>query len=233
MKGMILAAGLGTRLLPLTQFIPKPLLPILNTPMLRYCLELFHHFGIQDVTINTHHLNDQINRFLEEMKGFSFQISHESIILGSFGGVRKMWDLIGHEPIISMNSDIVTTLDLHALINAHREKLSLITIGLIPGRGEGTYTNVWVGKDGRILSVGGEAPKPEALRTHYCGIQILEPPIKDWLESGQYGELNPVVFQRALTEKIPFYGYVSQSLWYDGGSPTHLLNTNKMLLTLL
>jgi len=230
MKGMLKAAGLGTRMLPLTSHIPKPMIPLLNIPLLRYGIELFKHHNIDEIAINTHYLADSIIKYLDEVYRADIHISHEQTQLGSFGGPRKMWDYLNESPVIVMNSDTVTTFDLTELINAHKEKEAVMTLGLKPADTTKNYTIIWMDLDHKILGLNGEKPTENAIATNFSGIKILEPEIKGWLGSGEKGEIIPLVFDRALKEKKPFFGHISEAIWLDGGEPANFIESNQILL---
>ena len=233
MKAMILAAGLGLRMRPWTNTTPKPLLPLINIPLIRFSIELYRHHHFNDIIINTHHHPQQLEDYISTIKDITPTFSRESILLGSFGGLRTMWELTEQEEIICINSDIVTTLDLEALINFHKKQESTITLGLIPGKGDKTYTDVWCDQTGKIIQINGEPQNTNLISTHYCGIQILKPEILKWLEPNQIGDLSSLVYKRAIKENVPIFGYKSNALWLDAGQPQHFLNTNKELLNLL
>lgn len=233
MKAMILAAGLGTRMRPWTLKLPKPLLPLINIPLIRFSIELFKNHGIKDLIINTHHLPEQLEDYIASITGISVKFSREKILLGSFGGVRTMWNLAGKEDVICINSDIITTLDLDTLINFHKKHEATITLGLIPSMGDKTYTDVWCEENGKIVQIGGAPQNTNLISTHYCGIQILSPKIMDWREPNEIGDLSNLVYKRAIKENVPIFGYRSNALWLDAGQPMQFINTNKELLNLL
>lgn len=108
MKAMILAAGFGTRLLPLTEICPKPMLEIAGKPLLAYQLEWLKAAGIKEIVINLHHLGEQIEAYFEDGRrfGMAIQYSREVNLLDTGGGIRKALPLLGTDPFIWMNSDI-------------------------------------------------------------------------------------------------------------------------------
>jgi N-acetyl-alpha-D-muramate 1-phosphate uridylyltransferase len=104
---MVLAAGYGTRLKPLTDRMPKPLVPVAGKPMIEYALDKLRAYGIEDVIINVSHLKDQLNAYVSNLRGPTFTISEESEPLETGGGLKKALPLLGHEPIFTINSDIL------------------------------------------------------------------------------------------------------------------------------
>ena len=154
MKAAVLAAGLGTRLRPLTDICPKPLLPVLNRPLLGVVLAQLEAAGAFQVAVNTHHLADQVHDFLRaEPWSFLLSVSHEPEILGTGGGLRQLGEILREGPFLAINADILTDLDLAEVYRGHREgAVSTLVLHDCP-----PYNNVWV-EDGRVVSVG--APPP-------------------------------------------------------------------------
>lgn len=122
MKAFVLAAGLGTRLAPLTDHTPKPLIPILNIPSLFYTFFLLKKAGIREIICNIHHYGDAIRRAIEssELSGLSITFSEEPVILGTGGGLKKCEKLLGDDDFILVNSDIITDIDFKALMQQHQ-----------------------------------------------------------------------------------------------------------------
>ncbi|HTX20270.1 MAG TPA: nucleotidyltransferase family protein [Candidatus Aquilonibacter sp.] len=106
-KAMVLAAGYGTRLLPLTEWTPKPLVPVAGKPMIEYALEKLAAYGIEEVIVNVSHHKEQLAAYLSAFKGLSFKISEEVEPLETGGGLKKALPLLGNEPLFIINSDII------------------------------------------------------------------------------------------------------------------------------
>ena len=132
MKAMILAAGLGTRLRPLTDTTPKPLLPVAGTPMIVWNLLLLKRHGIRDVIINLHHLGTMISQALGDGSALGMRIlySHEPVILGTGGGIKQAEAHFNGEPVLILNGDTLFELDLGALRTFHRERHAAATLVL-------------------------------------------------------------------------------------------------------
>ena len=121
MKAAVLAAGLGTRMKPLTDICPKPLLPVLNRPLLGVVLAQLEAAGCFQVAVNTHHLADQVHDFLSaEPWSFQLSVSHEPEILGTGGGLRQLGEILREGPFLAINGDILTDLDLAEIYGRHR-----------------------------------------------------------------------------------------------------------------
>jgi N-acetyl-alpha-D-muramate 1-phosphate uridylyltransferase len=106
-KAMVLAAGYGTRLKPLTDRMPKPLVPVAGKPMIEYALEELRAYGIEEVIINVSHLKDQLTRYVSKLRGLTVRISEETEPLETGGGLKKALPLLGAEPFFTIDSDIL------------------------------------------------------------------------------------------------------------------------------
>ena len=106
-KAMVLAAGYGTRLKPLTDRLPKPLVPIAGKPMIEYALDRLRTYGIEEVIINVSHLKDQLTAYVSHLSGLTVKISEETEPLETGGGLKKALPLLGQEPFFTINSDII------------------------------------------------------------------------------------------------------------------------------
>ena len=189
MKAAVLAAGLGTRLMPLTDICPKPLWPVLNRPLLGLVLAQLEAAGCFQVAVNTHHLADQVHDFLRsEPWSFLLSVSHEPEILGTGGGLRQLGEVLREGPFLAINADILTDLDLAEVYRAHQpEAVSTLVLHDCPA-----YNHVWVA-GGRVVSIGAPPPgggdyekneKPLA----YTGVQVVAPGMMNYLPpAGQPG----------------------------------------------
>ena len=231
MKAMILAAGLGTRMRPLSALRAKPALPVLNRPLIQHTLLALRRAGVHEVAINTHHLPATVRRAAGDGRDFGLRVrySHERRILGSIGGVRRLVRFFGDEPFLLLNGDMVFDFDLRRLVRRHRQSGALATVSLqrVPRRG--SYGAVVADARGRILAFGGW-PRPARGRAwHFTGVQVVEPRILERLHAG-YGETardlyGPLIEEGALVLGVPLEGP-----WYDLGSPTLYLESQMQLL---
>jgi N-acetyl-alpha-D-muramate 1-phosphate uridylyltransferase len=114
---MVLAAGYGTRLKPLTDRLPKPLVPVAGKPMIEYALDRLRQYGIEEVVINVSHLKDQLTAYVAGYRGLKFKISEETEPLETGGGLKKALPLLGHDPIFTINSDILWTDDQESALD--------------------------------------------------------------------------------------------------------------------
>lgn len=134
MKAMILAAGLGTRLKPFTDFHPKALAPVHGKPVLAWNIEYLYRYGVRDIIINVHHFAEQIIAFVEtiQLPDLHISISDEcDAVLETGGGLKKVaWFFNNNEPFILMNADILTDMPLNTFIEFHKEKNALVTLAI-------------------------------------------------------------------------------------------------------
>src|SRR5215472_774208 len=132
MKALVLAAGYGERLRPITDTIPKPLVEIGGRPLIHYPLLLLRHTGIRDVAVNVHHLADKIEAVLGDGRslGLAITYSPEPVLLGTGGSLVALRDYFGGEPFLILNGDTILDLDLPAMIAMHRERGALVTMAL-------------------------------------------------------------------------------------------------------
>ncbi|HSC57663.1 MAG TPA: nucleotidyltransferase family protein, partial [Nitrospira sp.] len=157
MKAMILAAGLGTRLRPLTNTIPKPLLPIAGTPLIVWNLLLLKRHGFHDVIINLHHLGPMIEQALGNGSKYGMRIyySHEPVILGTGGGIKQAEPNFSGEPVLILNGDTLFDLDLEALCAFHQRRQAAATLALRSDPDATRWGVVEINADGRVVRIVG------------------------------------------------------------------------------
>lgn len=228
---MILAAGLGTRMRPLSGLRAKPALPVLNRPLLHFTLEALRRIGVKDVVVNTHHRPASIRRAVGDGDAFGMRVrySHEPRILGSIGGVRKLRGFFGDDAFLLLNGDMVFDFELRRLIARHRRAGALATVSLQPFPARGSYRAVVTDARGRIRSFGGY-PRPARGRAwHFTGVQVIEPRILDRLPPG-YAETARDLYGPLIAEGAPLYGVPLEGPWYDLSSPSLYLVSQMELL---
>ena len=128
MKAMVLAAGFGKRLQPLTRILPKPMFPVLGRPLLAHTFDLLQSASIDDIAVNIHHLPNSIINYFEKENPppFNLHFSTEKNILGTAGGIKKMQGFLEEGPFITINSDIITDIELNKVINFHKKNIYLM-----------------------------------------------------------------------------------------------------------
>ncbi len=172
---MILTAGEGTRLSPLTDDWPKPLFPVGDRPVVSYLFELLKYYGIKDVVLNTHHLGEQIEKILGDGSRYSVRISYsrEEDLLGTGGGIRKASRIWGHEDILVINGDNLMELNLGKLNLFHQASGGTATMVLKPMGSHQNYTPIYLNKGSYVEAIGG--PPGSSKGYAFMGTQILSP----------------------------------------------------------
>jgi len=234
MKAMVMAAGLGTRLRPLTHEIPKPLVPVANRPILEHILRGLAGDGFREVVANLHWFPDTIrDRFGDgTAAGVELTYSYEEQLLGTAGGVRNVRDFFGSEPFVVMAGDALTDIDLAALARAHAEHDWIATLAVKRVLNTTEYGVVVTGADGRVQGFQEKPDPAEALSDlANCMIYVLEPEIFDHFPDAEEVDFALDVFPALLEADVPFGVHVTDAYWNDVGSLPEYLQGNLDVLT--
>lgn len=231
MKAMILAAGLGTRLRPLTDNIPKALVKIGNTPMLEFAIKKLCHYGFDDIIINIHHHPDMIIGFLEENKNFGANISisdEGGMLLDTGGGLKKAASFFtGGEAFLVYNCDIITDLNLLTFYKYHLDHGALCTLAVRDREtsryfifdDDNTLCGWWNKVTGEKKSVRWSEQKFKAMA--FSGIQIMNPRALDLFPDKKVFSLVEFYLLIARDNKIEGYDH-TETRWADIGKPDTL-----------
>lgn len=229
MRGMVFAAGFGTRLRPLTERLPKPVVPLLNRPLASYSLERLAAFGIEEVAINTHHLAEAVERELvpHVPEGVRARFVHEPVLLGTGGGLRNAVD---HGDVVVMNGDIFFWPDLEGALALHRELDAVATVVLRPDPRARKLGALEIDSAGRVRRLLGRPERVEApLRElMFTGVHILsERALRDLPTEG-------CIIRRAYRQWIDegetVAGFVDHGEWRDLGTPEEYLRASVQLV---
>jgi mannose-1-phosphate guanylyltransferase/mannose-1-phosphate guanylyltransferase/phosphomannomutase len=216
---MVLAAGLGTRLRPLTYEITKPMVPVLDRPVMEHILDLLQRHGFEDVIANLHYFPDSIREHFGERISYSF----EDELLGTAGGVRACVDFFGDDSFIVISGDALTDIDLTAFAARHRQSGGVATLAVkkVPDTRE--YGVVLHDRDGRITGFQ-EKPAPEEALSDLgnCGIYAFEPAIFDYFPERPFVDWATDVFPVLLENDVPFHIHEIDEYWNDVGSLAEL-----------
>jgi mannose-1-phosphate guanylyltransferase/mannose-1-phosphate guanylyltransferase/phosphomannomutase len=216
---MVLAAGLGTRLKPLTLELPKPMVPVLDQPIMAHTLRLLEAQGFDELVANLHWFPDAIEGYF----GDRLTYRHEPELLGTAGGVRNVRDFFGDEPVVVISGDALTDLDVRALVERHREAggIATLTVKKVPDTRE--YGVVIHDEDDRVQGFQ-ERPDPaEALSDlGNCGIYCFSPEIFDYFPDADPVDWAQDVFPVLLDNDAPFHVHEIDSYWNDVGSLAEL-----------
>ncbi len=221
MKAMILAAGLGTRLKPLTEDIAKPMVPIVNKPVMEHIVELLVRHGIRDIYVNLHYYPHAIRNHFGDGKawGAHIEYSYEEELLGTAGGVKKLEKELRGETFLIISGDALTDIDLGGLAEYHRAKRGIASIVCTRVDDPSKYGVVIADEEARIRSFQ-EKPEPgtEQSRVANSGIYMMEPDIFDLIPKRFYYDFGSQLFPDLLENDIAFYAYVHNDYWNDVGS---------------
>ena len=231
---MVLAAGLGTRLRPITHEIPKPLVPVANRPIMEHILELLAGHGMTQIVANLHWYADTIrDRFGDGSElGVELTYSYEEELLGTAGGVRNVRDFFGDEPFVVMAADALTDIDLSALIRTHERNDWIATLAVKQVKDTTEYGVVVTGDDGAIQGFQ-EKPEPADALSDLanCMIYVFEPEIFDHFPDKQEVDFALDVFPALLEAAVPFGVHATEDYWNDVGSLPEYLQGNLDVLT--
>jgi mannose-1-phosphate guanylyltransferase len=218
---MLLGAGLGTRLRPITYEVPKPMVPVLGEPVIGHILRLLKRHGFEQVIANLHYYPDMIrDRFGDGSEyGVELSYSFEQELLGTAGGVRNVRDFFGEEAFLIISGDALTDIDLGALWARHREAGGIGTLALKHVDDPSQLGVVIVAEDGRIQGFQEKPDPAEALSNlGSCGIYVFEPEIFDHFPEKDFVDWAQDVFPVLLEQDVPFYGHEIREYWNDVGS---------------
>jgi mannose-1-phosphate guanylyltransferase len=216
---MVLAAGLGTRLRPLTNEFPKPMVPVLDRPVMAHILDLLSKHGLEDVIANLHYFPDTIRSYFGER--ISYRLEDE--LLGTAGGVRGCAEFFGDEAFLVISGDALTDIDLGAFIAKHRQSGGIATLAVKKVDDTREYGVVLHDSSGRITGFQ-EKPDPEEALSDLgnCGIYIFEPQIFDYFPDRPFVDWANDVFPALLEHDVPFHIHEVGEYWNDVGSLAEL-----------
>ncbi len=212
---MVLAAGLGTRLRPLTNEISKPMVPVIDRPVMDHILELLARHGFEQVIANLHYFPEPIKDYFGERVSYRY----EQELLGTAGGVRACREFFGEQPFLVISGDALTDVDLSALAARHRQAGGIATLAVkqVPDTRE--YGVVLHDRDGRITGFQ-EKPEPQEALSDLgnCGIYVFSPEIFDYFPDRPFADWAQDVFPALLEHDVPFYIHEVREYWNDVGS---------------
>jgi mannose-1-phosphate guanylyltransferase len=219
MRAMVLAAGLGTRLRPLTYELNKPMVPVLDRPVMAHIVDLLDRHGFQETVANLHHFPQTIRDYFGER--LTYQVEPE--LLGTAGGVRGCREFFGDEAFLVISGDALTDIDLGAFAARHREAGGVATLAVkqVPDTRE--YGVVLHDRAGRITGFQ-EKPAPEEALSDLgnCGIYIFDPAIFDYFPDRPFVDWAQDVFPTLLAHDVPFHIHEIHDYWNDVGSLAEL-----------
>lgn len=233
MKAMILAAGKGTRVRPITHTTPKPMIPIMQKPVMEFLLELLRQHGFNQIMVNVSHLSEEIENYFRDGQRFGVEIAYSfegriedgeliGDALGSAGGLKRIQDFqpFFDDTFVVLCGDALIDLDLGEAVRRHKEKgamASLITKRVPPDQ-VSSYGVVVSDPDGRVLSFQ-EKPTVEDAASDMIntGIYIFEPEVFDFIPSGEPFDIGSELFPKLVEAGAPFFALPMEFEWVDIG----------------
>ncbi len=230
MRGMILAAGLGTRLRPLSYELPKPVVPVLGRPLCTYNMEFLHRAGIREFILNLHTRPKLIQQRVNGWAGRRLRVEYtvEPVILGTGGGIRNAKEFLSGGTFVAVNGDTILGFALAAALAFHREKRALATLVLFPDPAK-RYTPVWIAGDGLITGFGTDAGDGER-SGFYTGCQIVEPALLSRIPPAGPSCIIRETYRPLLGTQAPVYGFLTTGTFREFGSPADYLAGTLALL---
>jgi NDP-sugar pyrophosphorylase family protein len=217
MRAMILAAGFGTRLRPLTNTVPKALVPVAGRPLIEYGLLFCKSYGIEEIVINLHHLGEKIRALLGDGSLYGLRITYtlEDPILESGGGIKNAQRFLDGETFVVLNCDTIIDLDLHALLAAHQRTKAAATLVLRPDPEAARYGIIETNTNNRICRFLGQPPvvNEPLLQYMFTGLQLLEPRVFTFMPEVKPFSTTRVTYPAMLQAGEPLYGVVHTGTW--------------------
>ena len=233
LKALILAGGEGTRLRPLTLNTPKPIVPIVTVPLLRYQLELLRQHGIREVVLSLSYQPQRIEQVLGDGSSFGVHIHYvvETVPLGTAGAFKNAENLLDTATVV-FNGDILCELNLTEVIRLHQERQSTATLVLTRVENPSAYGLVETERDGRITRFL-EKPAPHEITcdTINAGTYVLEPEVLRWIPAAQAHSFEKGLFPTLLKNSRPMNAFVSDGYWMDVGTPQKYLQVHQDILS--
>ena len=236
MKAMLFAAGLGTRLRPLTETLPKCLVPVNGRPMIDYPLMLLRHYGIHEIVVNVHYHAERVEEYLGDGSRFGVDIaySREPVLLDTGGGLLGARSFLDKDTFVIMNSDVLIDLRLDEVLRFHRERRATATLVLRKDPHAEAYGSIWTDAQGNIRKLlHREAPGDGAgaLKQYmFTGVHVVEPRIFRYMEGPEPFSITRTTYPRMLAGGEPLYGFPFDGDWHDLGTPERLKATEGKLL---
>src|ERR687888_103177 len=223
MQALILAGGEGTRLRPLTTTVPKPVVPLVDRPFIRFMIDWLGRHGVDDVVMSCGHLASGVRNVLGDGSALGIKLRYveEPRPLGTGGALKYAEPLLG-ERFLMLNGDVLTDIDLTAQMEQHERAGARATLALTPVEDPSAYGLVRTGGDGAVTGFV-EKPAPDQIDTRNisAGIYVLERSVLDLLEPDRPASIERDVFPRLVGDGL--YGYVGSGYWLDIGTPERYL----------
>jgi len=228
---LVLTAGLGTRLRPLTDVRAKPSIPVAGEPMIRRIISWLAAHGVTDLVLNLHHRPDTLTAVVGDGADLSVRVrySWEPRILGSAGGPRQALPLVAADPFLIVNGDTIADVDLSMMAAAHDTSDAIVTLALVPNREFLRYGGVLLDPEGRVSGFVNRGPTAEG-SYHFIGVQVAQAAAFDAVPPGEAARSIGGVYD-ALMRQQPgsVMGFVSDAEFWDVGTIDDYWRTSSAL----
>jgi mannose-1-phosphate guanylyltransferase len=226
MKAVVLVGGEGTRLRPLTETTPKPLLPLMDRPSLDQVLDHLGRHGVDGVVLSSPYLEETFLPFIEARHDApSIEWITEREPLGTGGAVVNALAYLGDEPFFALNGDIVTDLDLGAMRSFHHDRDAAATIALHHVSDARAFGLVETGADGRVLEFR-EKPRELVAGDINAGTYLLDPAVVAGWAPGEAASIERDIFPAVIEAGHPVFGFLAEAYWLDLGTPEKYLQAH-------
>ncbi len=234
MKAVVMAGGEGTRLRPMTTSMPKPLLPIVNKPIMEHVLRLLQRHEFSETVVTVQFLASLVRNYFGDGEDFGMPLHYatEETPLGTAGSVKNAEDLLRDETFLVISGDALTDFDLTDLVEFHREKGALVTVCLTRVPDPLEFGITIVDDEGRVQRFLEKPTWGQVFSdTVNTGIYVMEPEVFDYVTEGESVDWSGDVFPRLLKEDQPIYGYVAEGYWEDVGTHESYLRAQADVLS--
>ncbi|MFO8089797.1 MAG: NDP-sugar synthase [Desulfatiglandaceae bacterium] len=225
MKAMILAAGFGTRLWPLTASVPKPLVPVANVPLIDRIISHLAFCGVSSVVINAHHRHQQLTEHFVQpgVFGIPVEVRVEEEILGTGGGIKNTEDFWDDEAFVVVNGDILTDIDIAPAVEWHRRHGALATLVL---HDYGRFNKIVIDGESKVRRIPSNYDPGRKGVFAFTGIQVIEPALLKFIAAGCYSKIMDC-YRRLIAQGLKIGAYlVSEHRWRDVGTVPEYLRAN-------
>ena len=233
MRAIVLSAGYGTRLWPLTEDRTKPAIPILGKPLVGYVAEYLAGYGIDEIVVNLHHRPESVRRALGDGARFGVKLHYveEPVILGTSGALDNTRSFFETETFVVVNGKIITDIDLNAAFETHRKSNALATLVLLPNARRERFSVIETA-GGRITGFGGMPVDSggDSVPLMFTGIHIMEPRILEYVPRGVFSDSVVHVYPKAMADGEIIAGHVAAGKWRELSTLKRYLDISVELL---
>jgi NDP-sugar pyrophosphorylase family protein len=231
MRAIVLSAGYGTRLWPLTQDRTKPAIPILGKPLVGYVAEYLASFGVDEIVVNLHHRPESVRKALGDGNQFGVKLHYveEPEILGTSGALDNAREFFSGETFVVVNGKIITDIDLSKAFETHRNTKALATLVLLSNARRELFSVVNT-KDGFITGFGGMPTINDESPFMFTGIQIMEPEIFHYIPKGVFSHSTTDVYPQAIAKGERIAAHIATGRWRELSTLQRYLDISLELL---